>query len=63
MKRRWPPERNTVCRMCGDEYMLRDGCDPTKYCDLCSHKAVKNLERENRKLKNLLAAAEGRRDW
>lgn len=25
------------CEKCGEEYAVREGCDPTKYCDDCAH--------------------------
>jgi len=39
-------DSETCCKCCGDEYALRDGCEPTKYCDLCAHKMVDCLESE-----------------
>lgn len=35
-----------TCAMCGEEYCLRDGCEPTKYCDICAHIAAEAAERE-----------------
>ena len=39
-------DSETCCKSCGDEYELRDGCEPTKYCDLCAQKVVERVERE-----------------
>ena len=39
-------DSETCCKSCGDEYELRDGCEPTKYCDLCAQKVVERIERE-----------------
>lgn len=33
-----------VCARCEDEYFLRDGMEPTKYCDPCAHERVAELE-------------------
>jgi len=33
----------TRCRKCGSHYNLRDGEDPTPYCDWCAHKVVDEL--------------------
>lgn len=40
-----------VCARCGDEYWLRDGMEPTKYCDPCAHERVAELEALLEKLK------------
>lgn len=39
-------DSETCCKSCGDEYALRDGQEPTKYCDQCAHKIVERLEIE-----------------
>ncbi len=39
-------DSETCCKSCGDEYALREGCDPTKYCDQCAHKIVERVELE-----------------
>ena len=33
-----------TCAKCGDTYALRDGCDPSKYCDICAQAIVSELE-------------------
>lgn len=33
-----------VCQRCDDEYLLRDNCEPTKFCDECSHAALSEAE-------------------
>lgn len=33
----------TVCGTCGESYALREGQDPTRYCDACAHQAVEDL--------------------
>ena len=33
-----------ICERCEDEYSLRDGMEPTKYCDACAHQTVSELE-------------------
>jgi len=32
------------CQMCGQEYCLRDGDEPTPYCDRCVHARIAELE-------------------
>ena len=44
----------TRCRKCGSHYNLRDGEDPTPYCDWCAHKVVDELRREVEALKHCL---------
>ena len=39
-------DSETCCKSCGEEYALRDGEEPTKYCDHCAHKVVERLELE-----------------
>lgn len=39
-----------TCEECGDEYDLRDGCDPSKYCDECAQVRVIALEAQNAEL-------------
>jgi len=47
--------REPECELCGSPYALRDGCEPTPYCDACAHVAVERLTRE-------LAAVKAERD-
>lgn len=35
---------DTNCKKCKRDYALRDGCDPTPYCDECAHILVEKLE-------------------
>ena len=49
-------DSETCCKSCGDEYELRDGEEPTKYCDHCAHKIVERLEHEIEELKIRMAA-------
>jgi hypothetical protein len=35
---------STQCQKCGDHYALRDGCDPTSFCDTCAQTVISNLE-------------------
>jgi len=28
---------DATCERCGDDYTVRDGCDPTPLCDACAH--------------------------
>lgn len=39
------------CKRCRQDYSVRDGCDPTKYCDDCAHEVVEKLERRVEVLK------------
>lgn len=32
------------CEKCGDEYWLKDGMEPSKYCDPCAQEVVISLE-------------------
>lgn len=32
-----------VCKKCEEEYSLRDGYEPTDYCDSCAHEVVQDL--------------------
>lgn len=32
------------CEKCGDSYTLRDGCEPTTFCDTCAQSIVARLE-------------------
>ena len=45
---RWQRERMadqmTTCARCEDEYNLRDGEEPSKYCDSCAQERVVELE-------------------
>lgn len=34
---------NTECKRCGSHYELRDGYDPTPFCDECAHLEVERL--------------------
>jgi hypothetical protein len=52
-------DSETCCKACGDEYELREHSEPTKYCDLCAHKVVERLERENKTLADALVKAAG----
>lgn len=36
----------TDCLLCGDSYALREGCDPTAFCDPCAQ-AIADQAREN----------------
>jgi len=36
-------EDKCVCRKCGHAYALREGCDPTPFCDACAHDEVDRL--------------------
>jgi hypothetical protein len=36
-------EEAVTCRECGDTYTLRDGCDPSDYCDPCAQGVVLSL--------------------
>lgn len=36
----------SACARCHNVYELRDGCEPTKYCDPCAHERVAELEAE-----------------
>lgn len=37
---------DTICEECGDLYSLRDGCEPSKYCDECAQDVVIRIARE-----------------
>lgn len=26
-----------TCKRCGNEYRLREGCEPSEFCDPCAH--------------------------
>ena len=39
-----PPSDDPVCAKCGDEYFLRCGHEPTKYCDTCAQMLVEQAE-------------------
>jgi hypothetical protein len=45
------PDDYCMCKKCHDTYALRDGFDPTDYCDLCAHSVVESLTTENAQLK------------
>lgn len=32
------------CANCHEDYSLRDGCDPTRYCDACAHTLLEQME-------------------
>lgn len=34
------------CSKCGNYYELRDGCEPTKYCDQCAHDVLDSVSAE-----------------
>lgn len=37
---------DTICEECDDLYSLRDGCEPSKYCDECAQDVVIRIARE-----------------
>lgn len=43
-----------TCARCHDEYSLRDGMDPTKYCDECAQARVSELEPMLKKLRDFI---------
>ncbi len=43
-----------ICKSCGSYYTLRDGCDPTDYCDDCTHRMLNYRDREIAKLRKVL---------
>lgn len=42
------------CQRCGDEYSLRDGDDPTPYCDRCAHVVIEEQDAEIARLRDEL---------
>ena len=34
---------DTHCKRCGEFYDLRDGCEPTDFCDLCAQTILARL--------------------
>jgi hypothetical protein len=43
-----------VCESCGCEYGLREGCDPSKYCDNCAQERVALVEPMLKKLRDFI---------
>lgn len=39
------------CQRCGNEYLLRDGDDPTPYCDRCAHAVIEERDAEIERLR------------
>lgn len=39
-----PKNEPPTCALCHEEYYLRDGMEPTKYCDDCAHRMIAKLE-------------------
>ena len=39
-----PPLNTTQCERCLKEYSLRDGHEPTKYCDACAHEVAEHAD-------------------
>lgn len=37
---------DTECKKCGRYYALRENCEPTPFCDSCSHGEVERLQIE-----------------
>lgn len=31
---------DATCAKCGEEFAVRDACDPTPYCDQCAHEML-----------------------
>lgn len=59
-------EDETTCKRCNKTYSLREGCEPTKYCDICAHAALEEAEKQIASLIARLAEAEKdkkRLDW
>lgn len=68
-----------ICERCGDSYSLRDGCEPTPFCDVCAHEVIDTLRAALAEAKRIIAEAtlpyddsdkapsgarwEGRIDW
>lgn len=45
---------STDCKRCHEPMMLRDGCEPTPYCDNCAHALVEEHETEIARLENIV---------
>ena len=43
-----------TCARCGDEYNLRDGMDPSKYCDPCAQEHISELEPMLKRLRDFI---------
>lgn len=39
-------DEDLVCHKCGTEYSLRDGCEPTAFCDDCAHGELQRLREQ-----------------
>jgi hypothetical protein len=37
------PNEPPTCKMCGDEYSLNDGCEPTRYCHPCAQELAEDM--------------------
>lgn len=47
------------CLKCGDPYTLRDGCDPTTFCDTCAQSIIGRLEELTPKPPNAISYERG----
>ena len=61
--KKWTQDRNEppTCARCGDEYSLRDGMKPSKYCDPCAQESISGMEPLFRELHKFTKGFSGRK--